>query len=225
MKNKEKIIISTMLCVCVLFFISPALMRISFIRDGISWYFEGLGNSNFKSSYMSSIGVAVGTIMTIIGTLFIQKMLDKNYKKQSELKKKQKIENALKIVYYDLKMSFEKILFMETVIQAGNSIEEEYIEIIRNTKFYLDSNWREKIFLLDEVLKKETIEKIIETYYMLYNIEYEVQTTQKDIGIQMIILASHIGEFCDTKVEDIKEEYKELLKEISMVGNIEQYIL
>lgn len=225
MKNKEKIIISTMLCVCVLFFISPALMRISFIHDGISWYFDGLGNSNFKSSYMSSIGVAVGTIMTIIGTLTIQKMLDKNYKKQSELKKKQKIENALKIVYYDLKTSFKKILFMETVIQAGSSIEEEYIEIIRNTKFYLDSNWREKIFLLDGVLKKETIEKIIETYYMLYNIEYKVQTTQKDIGIQMIILASHIGEFCDTKVEDIKEEYKELLKEISMVGNIEQYIL
>lgn len=56
MKNKEKIIISTMLCVCVLFFISPALMRISFIHDGISWYFDGLGNSNFKSSYMSSIG-------------------------------------------------------------------------------------------------------------------------------------------------------------------------
>lgn len=153
-------------------------------------------------------------------------MLDKNYKKQSELKKKQTIENALKIVYYDLKMSFKKILFMETVIQAGSSMEEKYIEIIRNTKFYLDSNWREKIVLLDGVLKKETIEKIIETYYMLYNIEYEVQTTQKDIGIQMIILAIHIGEFCDdTKVEDIKEEYKELLKEISIVGNIEQYIL
>lgn len=110
---------------------------------------------------------------------------------------------------------------MEVAIQGGSSTRGVYIDVIRNTKFYLDSNWRERVLLLDEVLEKKTVEKIIETYYSLYNLEYEVQTTQKDVFIQMLILAIHIGEFYDNEADDIKEEYKELLKEISMVGNFE----
>ena len=221
MKKREAAIIWALLLVCVLFFASPVLIRIPFIYKVISWYFDGLESNDFKSSYMSSIGVTIGTIMTIMGTLIIQKVLDKNIEKEKELKRRREIEDSLKIVYNDLNRSFAKILFMEVAIQGGSSTRGVYIDVIRNTKFYLDSNWRERVLLLDEVLEKKTVEKIIETYYSLYNLEYEVQTTQKDVFIQMLILAIQIGEFYDNEADDIKEEYKELLKEISMVGNFE----
>ena len=227
MKKREAAIIWALLLVCVLFFASPVLIRIPFIYKVISWYFDGLESNDFKSSYMSSIGVTIGTIMTIMGTLIMEErrlseeeLLKKEQeleKKEKELKRRREIEDSLKIVYNDLNRSFAKILFMEVAIQGGSSTRGVYIDVIRNTKFYLDSNWRERVLLLDEVLEKKTVE----TYYSLYNLEYEVQTTQKDVFIQMLILAIHIGEFYDNEADDIKEEYKELLKEISMVGNFE----
>ena len=71
MKKREAAIIWALLLVCVLFFASPVLIRIPFIYKVISWYFDGLESNDFKSSYMSSIGVTIGTIMTIMGTLII----------------------------------------------------------------------------------------------------------------------------------------------------------
>jgi hypothetical protein len=210
MKKREAAIIWALLLVCVLFFASPVLIRIPFIYKVISWYFDGLESNDFKSSYMSSIGVTIGTIMTIMGTLIIQKVLDKNIEKEKELKRRREIEDSLKIVYNDLNRSFAKILFMEVAIQGGSSTRGVYIDVIRNTKFYLDSNWRERVLLLDEVLEKKTVEKIIdmenkkEIFVIRPSKDLRLKRIEKDIDKLQAMYDLGISD-CNKCLQELKE--------------------
>lgn len=173
--GKQKAAISLVLTVTIpivlyviLFALSPLLLHFEGIENLISYLLSPLRGSNYKSSYIETLGALsggfLGTFFAIIGAFLTQKKFDDNAIKK-EIK-----ESAI-IVFYDFDFvikDFKKIM-NEYYIQMERLRENKFKEdlfrkIIKKYPIYIDSDWIHNVAKLSSVLDGKEIGYIYELY-------------------------------------------------------------
>ena len=88
---------------CVIFLAYPLLLsETGFAYEAADTYFSGLGDSDYKSSFLESIGGMLGTFLAITGALWTQHYFEQ------EQEHKEDIQNTT-VIYYDFKFAFTEI--------------------------------------------------------------------------------------------------------------------
>lgn len=81
---KKKILFIILLVSTLVIIGIPLLLNISWISEGISWYFSGLRTPDYKMTYISLIGGIIGVWMTVGTTLLVQSIFDSREEEENE---------------------------------------------------------------------------------------------------------------------------------------------
>lgn len=118
------------LALTILFVFSPLVLQIPILKYAVSYFFQALTSDTYKSSFIENIGSILGTVLTITGTLLIQKKIDERTEKEKLEKENNDVRRRIIIIYYDLKLAFEEIaniyniLVISAFIIKGDNIKK-----------------------------------------------------------------------------------------------------
>lgn len=185
-----------------------------------------LNESGYKSSYFETVGNIIGTILAITGTLFLQGMIDRKADEEKESKKKKDIRYRVVIVYYDLKLAFEDIskihsLLPESTLLINEELFDAFYNRARNIELYVDENWIRNVASLHEIFDDETLKEIFLCYGDICSIRSGLKSGNKDKNSidKLNKLTSKF--FGETKKEpQLADCYVELLKKLRQDGSI-----
>lgn len=163
----------------------PLFLRISFVKNIITCFLSPLNESGYKSSYFETVGNIIGTILAITGTLFLQGMIDRKADKEKELKKKKDIRYRVIIVYYDLKLAFEDIskihsLLPESTLLVNEELFDASYNKARSIEIYVDENWIRNVASLHEIFDDEKLKEIFLCYGDICSIRNGLKSGNKD---------------------------------------------
>lgn len=148
------------------FILSPVLIRIPAVKSLLSSFLQPLGNSTYKTSYISMVSSLLGSFLAITGAIWTQRLLSK-----LENEKKKKAE--AKLVYYELDTA---ITILKNLLQIvyprtrGNrlpSVGEAYNSFcnqIRSYPLICDKELRANLMLIRDKLNIEDLQALLQLH-------------------------------------------------------------
>lgn len=226
MKNSKRLILYIFTGITALvFLLSPLLLRITLVKNVVSWILQPLNLSEYKNSYISLVSSFLGSFLAVTGALWTQKII-------SESDEKTENEKIASVLYFDLKGATDSIV---NIIQAVYPIckdnlsrDEAYVQRFRREKrvhrFTIDNNWKKDLLELRKEIEDDNIAMLLQLYSRISMIERVVSTpvpsssTKEDKSAYMVMLDMvDIHEKEDGYSITLKQEYQKLLTTINSI--------
>lgn len=219
------------LILTILFVISPLILQIPQIKHIVSLFFRALAAETYKSSFMESIGSFLGTALTITGTLFIQKKIDKRTEKDNKAKEANDIRRRIIIIYYDLELAFKEIaniyniLIVSAFLTDGDKSKNFY-DIASKYDLYIDDQWIRNVASLHDVFDQKMLEQIFLIYGDICSINNGLKANNHDEyqTARIVTLLSKYYNNIENGAPQLKSKYKDILEYLKVVGEIEKNI-
>lgn len=162
--KKENVLFFISFFIAILFFISPILLKCSWIESTVSCMLSSLKREGYKSSYVETLGAIFGSFLAITGALWTQRRIDLQNEKHI-------IKEAAVIIYYDLKFVMDDIeQFKNAYVFINQETNNKcfYLECFcnywREHKIYIDSDWICNVAKLCNKLSNDEMKLIYKTY-------------------------------------------------------------
>lgn len=218
----------------IIFVAIPLLLRISCIRSLILWFLQPLGDAEFKSVYIETLGALLGTFLAVVGALWVQRKADKAEEEKI-------VREQAMIVYYDFAFAFQDIVkFMQEYYSCdcriitnvlSDSDWEKYRKRKRKYRFYIDTAWISNVAKLSSVLQQNEIKKVYEWYGDLYTIQQVFNAPPQSISKDedQVALSIMFHKWCNQRMlldgknaitVTLKEEVKDILDRLATIANI-----
>lgn len=214
---KDNRLFSICIFIALLFFISPLLLRISWVESIVAYILLPLKEEGYKSSYIETIGAIFGTFFAITGALWTQRQVD--LKNEDHI-----IKEAAVIVYYDFKFAFDDIFQFEHAYacikpETNNEYDDlKYFLLYKKyKKIYIDSNWICNVAKLCDVLTSEELKQVYKIYGDFETIKYVFERPDVEIDITMAYSIYHLisRDLCGlTLAPQIEVRHKESNKKL-----------
>ncbi len=226
--KKRNLFFGIVLVFAILFVFSPLFLRISFVEHFLLWFLTPLKDSDYKSSYIETVGAIIGTILAITGTLLLQGMIDKKEKIEKEEQKQKEFQYKVVIIYYDLKLALLDIakIYNLLVISVFSVDEEnkidEFYDSASKIEIYIDENWIRNVASLYEEFDEDLLEKIFLIYEDICSIRSGLKSNNKS-DFQIVRLVSLINQFFNGGYggePELSKKYKDILGILKKKGNI-----
>lgn len=231
--NKSTMYFIIVCTITLLFIGSPLLIRIPLVYEAIRGYLSIFKSSNYKSTYIETIGSIWGTFLAITGAIWTQNIFDKQEKKAQAEK------NAL-IMYYDFKFALKSIEDIMKVIypMAKSNVlpeDETIIDLFRREKrkhrIYIDSNWRQLVTSLrddltvDEIREAQIIYSKLSMICMSFNASI-TETSRKEDNNSYLIMHDMIAVTVPLKEPivyeiSIKKDILSLIDRVAELAHVE----
>ncbi|MCI8321432.1 MAG: hypothetical protein HFH02_10210 [Dorea sp.] len=228
--KKRNMIFWIVLVFAILFVFSPLFLRISFVEHFLLWFLKPLKDSDYKSSYIETVGAIIGTILAITGTLLLQGMIDKKEKLEKEEQKQKEIQYKIVIIYYDLKLAlldiakiYNLLVLSAFLVDEKNKVDEFY-DSASKIEIYIDENWIRNVASLYEEFDEDVLEKIFLIYGDICSIRSGLKSNNKS-DYQISRLVSLISQFFNGVYEgepELRKKYIDILDFLKTKGNIKE---
>lgn len=228
--KKRNLIFWIVFVFAILFVFSPLFLRVPFVKHFLLWFLTPLKDSNYKSSYIETVGAIIGTILAITGTLLLQGMIDKKEKIEKEEQKQKEVKYKVVIIYYDLKLAlldiakiYNLLVISAFLVDEKNKIDEFY-DSASEIEIYIDENWIRNVASLYEEFDENLLEKIFLIYGDICSIRSGLKLNSKS-NYQISRLVSLISQFFNGVYEgkpELRKKYVDILESLKEKGNIKE---
>ena len=209
-----------------LFALSPILLRFDFADKLFSNILIPLKSSDYKSSYVETLGALsgtfLGTFLAVLGAIYTQKKFD------NDSKRKETKESAT-IVYYDFSFAIDetKSNYINAMIMQCSSKEgapyEWYTKLQKAYNVRIDKEWIHNVAKLCHVLKTTDIKLIYSIYGDLESLIDSLRKPLEGEEIHIVFSAFMLKYF---KLDSssgkfmLKKEYSDILNKLKELSNI-----
>lgn len=236
-KNKSQKSTNTLFIVgCTLslvFVIFPFIMLVlPCLRGCVSWWLSPLGASEYKATYIETLGAILGTFLAITGAIWTQRKIDRINER-----KEQKI--AATIIYYDFDFALKDLQqiirrYNDDTPKMGNILHDDacvqcFLEKAQRCRIYIDDNWISNVAKLTGRLSSGEIKSIYDLYGNLATIKsiFNSSTSSKSdydtayrLIYSMYCLTFSLSQPRQTEAK-LKTPISTILGEIRIVAEIE----
>ena len=215
----------------IIFILSPLILRIPLIKNLVDMFFDPLIYSDYKSSFLETIGSILGTVLAITGTLLLQKKIDEKSEEEKRVKENNDIRFSIIVIYYDLKLALKDISTMHKIawISACTSEKDSFksfYECARTINLYIDDNWIRNVASLHHVLDEDFLEDIFLLYGEISSIKSTLESNiydEKKTLMACNLICKYYSLYnlgSDSPV--LNNTYKEMLDKLKSIGKIEE---
>lgn len=215
--------------ISLIFILSPLILRIPPIKHLIDLFFDSLRYSDYKSSFIETLGSLLGTVLAITGTLLLQKKIDQNNEKEQLIKDSNDIRYRITIVYYDLKLAFKDILQIcklpeFSAVSNDRKTIKEFYESTNKLELYIDEGWIRNVASLHEVFDEELLEKIFLVYGDICSIKNGLKASNFNVEQteNVVELIKKFFNIANSDVPVLRNEYKEMIETLKVIGKIKE---
>ena len=157
----------------LLFSIAPLLLKSPVLFGIVDCLSSGLRYSEYKSSFLESLGGMMGTALAIIGALWTQHYFDQ----EQELKREAEFAT---IVYYDLKFAFTEVKEIMDKCFSDDSNKTKFDSFktgleFKDYRILIDYKWISNVARLSNRFSAEDIETIYYIYGLINSINLAIE--------------------------------------------------
>ncbi len=201
------------LLVVLLFIFSPLLLNCRFIYETISSFMGPLEISEYKSSYIESLGSLLGTFLAVLAALLTQKLFEKS----ADIKA---AKTSVTIVYFDFKFAFKQLLDMfneyeDSKERKKNKLLDEdlywYKELKKRFTLSIDKNWIKNVAKLSSFLSENEIQAIYTIYGDLESVltAFKNDLTEEEMNNMVgLFCLKYFNKIKSTKLDNIEKNLK-----------------
>lgn len=215
----------------IIFVLSPLILRIPFIKNTVDLFFDSLMYSDYKSSFLETIGSILGTVLAITGTLLLQKKIDEKSEEEKRVKENNDIRFSIIVIYYDLKLALNDISTMHKIAWLLACTSEEnnfktFYECARTINLYIDDDWIRNVASLHHILDEDFLEDIFLLYGEICTIrntlESNIYDEKKTLMACKLICKYYSFSNFGSENPVLNNKYKEMLDKLKSIGKIEE---
>lgn len=215
------------LALTILFVFSPLVLQIPILKYAVSYFFQALTSDTYKSSFIENIGNILGTVLTITGTLLIQKKIDERTEKENQEKEDNDVRRRIIIIYYDFKLAFEEIaaIYNFWVISSclpGDDSTKNFYDVVSKYDLYIDDNWIRNVASLHDIFDENLLKDIFMIYGDICSIRLALKSNNHDKYqmARIILLLNKFYTGIEKGKPQLESEYIDILKHLKFVGKI-----
>ena len=228
--NVVLIILSLLISLIVFAFIlSPFLLKFDSVNAHMSNFLFGLKTSEYKSSYIESLGALLGTFFAVTAALLTQKFFDKSAEKKE-------LKECATIIYYDFEFAINQIIdselsYNETQRRKKEKILDEnfnwYEELRGKYAIYIDDEWIHNVAKLSHFLSSEHIKTLYDIYGDLNSVKLALTKPLPEEDTHLVFasfILKHIKHIPRGNINNIKDclnnDGKEVVDKLMQLGEI-----
>ena len=232
-KNYNKILFFASLTVGLIvaaFILSPLLLKINFVNEIMSNFLTELNTSEYKSSYIESLGALLGTFFAVTAALLTQKFFDKSAEKKE-------LKECATIIYYDFDFAIKQIIdselsYKETQRRKESKILDKdfnwYEELRKSFTLYIDEKWIRNVAKLSHSLSNDNIKTIYDIYGDLNSVILTLSKSLPEEDTHFVFASfinKHINYIPKGKIDNVKDclnkDGKEVMDKLMQLSDIE----